>query len=862
MMKSLMLPAPKRSGPPPIIHPSTTTTTTLATTSNRPTSAKSTPAKPPKHLPSYEERVSSARTASTPGTSTSKPKPLFVPRALTDFGEGGSYPEIHVAQYPLNIGNPHLQSRGSNALVIKNVVAGSAGVIGASLSSSTQILNPDIDVDGKVRYDAIVKQGTNSNKIVQSRYSDLKGHIPEPETLALPTPDEEEKAAQETMRALSLKINAQVAALRPTGSAITHAETSRNQLSKTEFIRYTPDPNAPGYNAESVGKTRGVSSARTASTPGPSSSSKPKPLFVPRALSDFGEGGSYPEIHVAQYPLNIGNPHLQSRGSNALVVKNVVAGSAGVIGASLSSSTQILNPDIDVDGKVRYDAIVKQGTNSNKIVQSRYSDLKGHIPEPETLALPTPDEEEKAAQETMRALSLKINAQVAALRPTGSAITHAETSRNQLSKTEFIRYTPDPNAPGYNAESVGKTRVIQMVPKQLDPMQPAKHMHRKAPRGPADDPVPILHAPPKKLSKEESDAWIIPACLMARTASTPGPSSSSKPKPLFVPRALSDFGEGGSYPEIHVAQYPLNIGNPHLQSRGSNALVVKNVVAGSAGVIGASLSSSTQILNPDIDVDGKVRYDAIVKQGTNSNKIVQSRYSDLKGHIPEPETLALPTPDEEDAAAQETMRALSLKINAQVAALRPTGSAITHAETSRNQIAKTEKINAQVAALRPTGSAITHAETSRNQLSKTEFIRYTPDPNAPGYNAESVGKTRVIQMVPKQLDPMQPAKHMHRKAPRGPADDPVPILHAPPKKLSKEESDAWIIPACISNWKNTRGYTIPLDKRLAADGRGLREHTVNEQFATLSESLYVAERAAREEVRMRAAVQRRLVEGE
>jgi SNW domain-containing protein 1 len=103
-----------------------------------------------------------------------------------------------------------------------------------------------------------------------------------------------------------------------------------------------------------------------------------------------------------------------------------------------------------------------------------------------------------------------------------------------------------------------------------------------------------------------------------------------------------------------------------------------------------------------------------------------------------------------------------------------------------------------------------------------------------------------------------PPKHKHLKAPPGPAEDPVPVLHAPPKKLTAEERDAWNVPACISNWKNARGYTIPLDKRLAADGRGLKEHTINPNFATLSESLYVAEKQARQEVRLRAQVQTKL----
>jgi|APGre2960657444_1045066.scaffolds.fasta_scaffold11751_2 SNW domain-containing protein 1 len=69
----------------------------------------------------------------------------------------------------------------------------------------------------------------------------------------------------------------------------------------------------------------------------------------------------------------------------------------------------------------------------------------------------------------------------------------------------------------------------------------------------------------------------------------------------------------------------------------------------------------------------------------------------------------------------------------------------------------------------------------------------------------------------------------------------------------------WKIPPCISNWKNAKGYTIPLDKRLAADGRGLMEVQINDGFAKLSESLYVAEAKAREAVETRAKIQRELM---
>ena len=62
----------------------------------------------------------------------------------------------------------------------------------------------------------------------------------------------------------------------------------------------------------------------------------------------------------------------------------------------------------------------------------------------------------------------------------------------------------------------------------------------------------------------------------------------------------------------------------------------------------------------------------------------------------------------------------------------------------------------------------------------------------------------------------------------------------------------------MSNWKNSRGYTIPLDKRLATDGRGLQEVTINDKFAELSEAMYIAEGKAREAIKYRATVRSKL----
>lgn len=96
--------------------------------------------------------------------------------------------------------------------------------------------------------------------------------------------------------------------------------------------------------------------------------------------------------------------------------------------------------------------------------------------------------------------------------------------------------------------------------------------------------------------------------------------------------------------------------------------------------------------------------------------------------------------------------------------------------------------------------------------------------------------------------------------------------------MTVKEQQEWKIPPCISNWKNAKvslslhqlliflllvkkywqwiqlccflkslivasqGYTIPLDKRLAADGRGLQTVHINENFAKLAEALYIADR--------------------
>ena len=232
-------------------------------------------------------------------------------------------------------------------------------------------------------------------------------------------------------------------------------------------------------------------------------------------------------------------------------------------------------------------------------------------------------------------------------------------------------------------------------------------------------------------------------------------------------------------------------------------------------------ATSSAIVAVDVGADGEVKYDAIVKQGTNRDKLaVYTSLDDMKAKEGDTDALRLPTDEEEAKAAEKTRLALEGIIGAKVAANKP------------------------------------FALPSAPNAGDPKFISYTPNPNAPG--AAKGAKQRIIRMVEEQVDPMEPAKHAHKKVPRGPPEDPVPILHSPQRKTTVADQQAWKVPPCVSNWKNIGGFTIPLDKRLAADGRGLQEQTINNNFATLAESLYIAERKAREELEARAKITQKL----
>ncbi|KAI8324224.1 hypothetical protein GQ54DRAFT_74655 [Martensiomyces pterosporus] len=272
----------------------------------------------------------------------------------------------------------------------------------------------------------------------------------------------------------------------------------------------------------------------------------------------------------------------------------------------------------------------------------------------------------------------------------------------------------------------------------------------------------------------------------------------------WVPKTAEDFGDGGAYPEIHVAQYPLGMGRK--RAKKGNALAKQ------------------------MDAEGNVRYDAIAKHGRRENEVVQTQFRDLiplkqRRDFDDNEEAIPERPDEETVreTAQRTKQALEKLVGA--------------------------RINA--------GS--TKSAKGANKSEPT-YVRYTPNQQGAGFN--SGASQRIVRVSEMPVDPFEPPKVKHQKMTRAPPSPPAPVMHSPPRKLTAEEQKEWNIPPCVSNWRNIHGFTVSLDKRLATDGRGMEQLEVSDSFAKLSEALISAESHAREEITQRSRMQQSLARRE
>ena len=140
---------------------------------------------------------------------------------------------------------------------------------------------------------------------------------------------------------------------------------------------------------------------------------------------------------------------------------------------------------------------------------------------------------------------------------------------------------------------------------------------------------------------------------------------------------------------------------------------------------------------------------------------------------------------------------------------RPSESSVL-STTERTRLALESITSGKIASARPSTVSLKYSSSS-------EYIRYTPA------STSDQGKQRIIKMSTVVEDPLEPPRFKHNKIPRANDEAPPPVMQSPPRRATVQEQKDWQIPPCISNWKNNKGYTIPLDKRLAADGRGLQD---------------------------------------
>lgn len=268
----------------------------------------------------------------------------------------------------------------------------------------------------------------------------------------------------------------------------------------------------------------------------------------------------------------------------------------------------------------------------------------------------------------------------------------------------------------------------------------------------------------------------------------------------FKPKDPEDFGDGGAFPEIHFAQFPLGMG---IEIERNN--------------------TKSKTIALQYDEDGKLRHDAIARLGHGKDKIVHSKISDMKSKLidEKDESFFKPTSEELDETTEETRKILEKIISSKVAAALP----------------------------------VQHAQKAES----AQYVRYTPSQQS-GLNAGGA-QQRIIRLVTDQVDPMEPPQFkINQKIPRAPPSPPAPVMHSPPRKVSSKEQADWKIPPCISNYKNPKGFTVSLDKRLATDGRGLQQVHINENFSKLAEALSIAERKAREGVEIRGQMERRIAQ--
>ena len=134
----------------------------------------------------------------------------------------------------------------------------------------------------------------------------------------------------------------------------------------------------------------------------------------------------------------------------------------------------------------------------------------------------------------------------------------------------------------------------------------------------------------------------------------------------------------------------------------------------------------------------------------------------------------------------------------------------------------------------------------------SKIVSYTP---LTGLSQKPSSNTRIVKITSRPVDPLENIKFKHRKIPHNNSSEPVPVMHSPQRKVTAQDQKNWKVPPCISSSKNPKGLVIPLDIRIMADGRNLKEYKANPNFSKFADVLFIAEKSARNEIEERNRIQ-------
>src|SRR5690606_2867261 len=121
---------------------------------------------------------------------------------------------------------------------------------------------------------------------------------------------------------------------------------------------------------------------------------------------------------------------------------------------------------LDSEGKLEYDQIIKQGQPEGKIVYSKFTDLIGYDDD-DNLAKPDPEKEIEIIEKTKSALSEVIETKIQSTHKSGPKI-------KEESKPTYIKYTPGENQLKHHAMLGKKDRIIRLAEAPVDPLEPPR----------------------------------------------------------------------------------------------------------------------------------------------------------------------------------------------------------------------------------------------------------------------------------------------------------------------------------------------------------------------------------------------------